>query len=74
MAPVLAGLCVLVGVGQRQWQKSLELSKVVFRMINVSLVQRCMLQAEFEQLQGEPHLAELLRECVEALGEVKSDG
>jgi hypothetical protein len=52
----------------------LELSEVVFRMTNVSLVQRCMLQAEFEQLQGEPHLAELLRECVEALGEVKSDG
>ena len=61
-------------MGQRQWQKSLELSEVVFRMTNVSLVQRCMLQAEFEQLQGEPHLAELLRECVEALGEVKSDG
>jgi hypothetical protein len=43
-------------------------------MTNVSLVQRCMLQAEFEQLQGEPHLAELLRECVEALCEVESNG
>jgi hypothetical protein len=43
-------------------------------MTNVSLVQRCMLQAEFEQLRGEPHLADLLNECVEALCVVESDG
>jgi hypothetical protein len=43
-------------------------------MTNVSLVQRCMLQAEFEQLRGEPHLADLLNECVEALCEVETGG
>jgi hypothetical protein len=36
---------------------------------NEQLVQRCMMQAELEGLQGNAHLAELLQQCVLALCE-----
>ena len=36
---------------------------------NEQLVNRCMLQAELEVLQGNVHVAELLQQCVLALCE-----
>ena len=34
---------------------------------NEHLVHRCLIQSEFERLNGNEHIAELLKDCAEAL-------